>query len=57
VLLPRLGAVNNAVVLNFEPIALLGLGWVILDQKVAPVQIVGAFIVVGAIMVLGLGKK
>lgn len=57
VLLPRLGAVNNAVVLNFEPIALLGLGWVILDQKVAPIQIVGAFIVVGAIMVLGLGRK
>ena len=57
VLLPRLGAVNNAVVLNFEPIALLGLGWVILDQAVAPIQIVGAFIVVGAIMVLGLGKK
>ena len=57
VLLPRLGAVNNAVVLNFEPIALLGLGWVILGQAVAPIQIVGAFIVVGAIMVLGLGKK
>jgi len=57
VLLPRLGAVNNAVVLNFEPIALLGLGWVILDQKVAPIQVFGAFIVVGAIMVLGLGRK
>jgi drug/metabolite transporter (DMT)-like permease len=57
VLLPRLGAVNNAVVLNFEPIALLGLGWVILDQKVGPVQIVGAFVVVGAIVALGLGRK
>ena len=55
VLLPRLGAVNNAVVLNFEPIALLGLGWLILDQKVAPLQIVGAFVVVGAIM--GLGRR
>ncbi len=57
VLLPRLGAVNNAVVLNFEPIALLGLGWVILDQSVGPLQIVGAFVVVGAIMVLGLAGK
>ena len=57
VLLPRLGTVNNAVVLNFEPIALLGLAWVILDQKVTPLQILGAFIVVGAIMVLGSGKR
>ena len=57
VLLPRLGAVNNAVVLNFEPIAVLGLAWVILDQTVAPLQILGAFVVVGAIMVLGAGKK
>ena len=57
VLLPRLGAVNNAAALNFEPIALLGLGWVILDQKVEPVQILGAFVVVGAIIVLGLGGR
>jgi drug/metabolite transporter (DMT)-like permease len=57
VLLPRLGAVNNAVVFNFEPIAVLALAWVILDQKVAPLQIVGAFIVVGAIAMLGTGKK
>lgn len=57
VILPRLGAVNNAVVLNFEPIAVLALAWVILEQKVAPLQILGAFIVVGAIMGLGSGKK
>ena len=57
VLLPRLGAVNNAAVLNFEPIAVLGLAWPILGQAVAPLQIVGAFIVVGAIMALGGGRK
>jgi len=57
VLLPRLGAVNNSVVLNFEPIALLAMAWVILDQKIAPLQILGAFVVVGAIMVLGGGKN
>lgn len=56
VVLPMLGAVNNAVVLNFEPIALLALGWVILDQKVTPLQVLGAFLVVGAIVVLGLRK-
>jgi len=53
ILLPRLGAVNNAVVLNFEPIAVLAIAWVVLDQKVSALQILGAFIVTGAIMILG----
>ena len=57
VLLPRLGAVNNAAVLNFEPIAVLGLAWAILGQAVAPLQIAGAFIVVGAIAWMGTGKR
>ena len=57
VLLPKLGAVNNAAVLNFEPIAVLGLAWIILDQAVAPLQIVGAFIVVGSIAWMGAGKR
>jgi len=57
VVLPRLGAVNNMAVLNFEPIAVLGLAWIILDQAVAPLQIVGAFIVVGAIAWMGAGKR
>lgn len=57
VLLPRLGAVNNAAVLNFEPIAVLVLAWPILGQAVAPLQIVGAFVVVGAIVWMGTGKR
>ena len=57
VLLPKLGAVNNAAVLNFEPIAVLGLAWVVLDQAVAPLQIAGAFIVVGAIAWMGAAKR
>lgn len=57
VLLPKLGAVNNAAVLNFEPIAVLGLAWVILGQAVSPRQIVGALIVVGAIAWMGAGKR
>ena len=56
VLLPRLGAVNNAAVLNFEPIAVLGLAWAVLGQAVAPLQVAGAFIVVGAIVWLGTGR-
>ncbi len=55
--LPRIGAVSNTAVLNFEPIAVLGLAWIILGQSVAPRQIVGAFIVVGAIILLNTGKR
>jgi len=54
VVLPRMGSANYAVVLNFEPISLLLLGWVILGQAIAPLQVLGAFVVVGAIAWLGL---
>ncbi len=57
VLLPRLGMVNNAAILNFEPIAVLGIAWMVLGQAVAPLQILGAFIVVGTIMWMGSEKK
>lgn len=57
VLLPRLGAVNNAGILNFEPIAVLAIAWVVLGQAVTPLQALGAFIVVGAIMWMGAARK
>jgi len=57
VLLPRLGAVNNAAVMNFEPIAALFLGWVVLDQQVASIQVLGAFVVIGAIVMLSTGRR
>jgi drug/metabolite transporter (DMT)-like permease len=50
VLLPRLGAVNNSPVMNIEPIASMVLAWVILGQRIAPVQVLGAAVVVGAIV-------
>jgi drug/metabolite transporter (DMT)-like permease len=56
VVLPRLGSANYSVVLNFEPIALLVLGWLILDQAVSPSQIAGALIVVAAIAWLGIAR-
>jgi drug/metabolite transporter (DMT)-like permease len=55
-LLPRLGAVNNAPILNFEPIAALALGSLILGQRVLPIQVLGAFLVVGAIVYLTTGR-
>ncbi|MDQ5847919.1 MAG: EamA family transporter, partial [Pseudomonadota bacterium] len=48
---------SSTVAMNFEPIALLGLGWVFLGQAVAPLQIAGAFVTVGAIAWLGFAKK
>jgi drug/metabolite transporter (DMT)-like permease len=57
IVLPRLsGGAASTVALNFEPIAVLGIAWVALGQAVAPLQIVGAFIVVGAIAWLGAAK-
>ena len=55
-ILPRVGAVENAALLNFEPIASLGLAWAILGQAVAPVQVVGALIVIAAVVVIGLRR-
>jgi drug/metabolite transporter (DMT)-like permease len=48
--LPRLGNSGTTAALNFEPIALLGLAWVILGQAVSALQIVGAVMVVGALV-------
>lgn len=53
--LPRV-AVTSTAALNFEPIALLVLGWVFLGNSLTPLQIAGALLTVGAIVWLGLSK-
>lgn len=53
--LPRLSAAST-VALNFEPIAALVLAWLLLGQTIAPLQIAGAFVTVGAIAWLGVRK-
>ncbi|MGH8674699.1 MAG: EamA family transporter [Burkholderiales bacterium] len=57
IILPHLGAASYAVVLNFEPIAVLFLAWAILGQAVAPLQIAGAFIVIAAITLPALSRR
>jgi drug/metabolite transporter (DMT)-like permease len=57
VVLPKLGAVNNAAVLNFEPIAAMGMAWLVLDQAMVPLQLGGAALVVAAIVSLSLGAR
>jgi drug/metabolite transporter (DMT)-like permease len=56
-LLPKLGVVGNSPILNVEPVAALVMAWAVLDQRVAPVQIVGSLLVVGAVMALGLRRR
>jgi drug/metabolite transporter (DMT)-like permease len=56
VLLPKLGVVGNSPILNVEPVAALVMAWAILGQAIAPVQWLGALLVVGAVMGLGLRR-
>jgi len=56
-LLPKLGVVGSSPIMNVEPVAALLLAWALLDQVIAPVQVAGALIVVGAVMALGLRRK
>ena len=55
--LPRLGVVGNSAIMNVEPVFALVLAWLILGQAIAPVQVAGALLVVGAVMALGFRKK
>lgn len=55
--LPKLGVAGNSAIMNMEPVFALGLGWVILDQRIEPVQILGAMVVVAAVVFLGLRKR
>ncbi len=55
--LPRLGVVGNSAIMNVEPIMALILAWLILGQSIALIQVVGALIVVGTVIKLGLRKQ
>ena len=55
--LPKLGVAGNSAIMNVEPVFALVLAWLILGQSIAAVQVAGALLVVGTVMVLGLRKK
>ena len=55
--LPKLGVAGNSAIMNVEPVFALTLAWLILGQSIAAIQILGALIVVGTVMVLGLRKR
>ena len=56
-LLPKLGVVGSSPILNVEPVAALAMAWLWLGQSISPVQVVGALLVVGTVMVLGLRRR
>lgn len=56
-ILPRLGVVGNSPILNVEPVAALLLAWALLGQRIGALQWVGALLVVGAVMGLGLRRR
>jgi drug/metabolite transporter (DMT)-like permease len=54
--LPKLGVVGNSAIMNVEPIFALVLAWALLGQAIAPLQVLGAAVVVATVMWLGLRK-
>lgn len=54
--LPRLGVVGNSAIMNVEPVFALVLAWALLGQAIAPVQVLGALIVVATVVWLGLRR-
>jgi drug/metabolite transporter (DMT)-like permease len=55
--LPKLGVVGNSAIMNVEPVFALVLAWALLGQAIAPMQLVGALVVVSTVMWLGLRKR
>ena len=54
--LPKLGVVGNSAIMNVEPVFALILAWFLLGQAIAPMQLVGAVVVVSTVLWLGLYK-
>jgi drug/metabolite transporter (DMT)-like permease len=55
--LPKMGVVGNSAIMNVEPVFALVLAWAVLGQAIAPMQLVGALVVVATVMWLGLRKR
>ena len=56
VVFPRLDMTHNTPVLNIEPVASLLLGWLILDQMLAGMQLFGGALVLAGIILLSLRR-
>lgn len=56
-LLPRLGAVETAVGLNLEPVAVILIAWIVLDESLSAAQLAGAALVVAAVLAYQLRRR
>ncbi|NDG57480.1 MAG: hypothetical protein EBX55_03250 [Betaproteobacteria bacterium] len=54
---PKIGPVKAAPFFNFEPIAAMAMGWLILGQAVKSIQILGAAVVVAALIFISWPPK
>ena len=50
--LPKLDVAGNSIIVNVEPVFSLVLAWLLLRQTIGPLQVTGALLVLGAVMVL-----
>lgn len=57
VVFARVSAVNNAAIMNFEPVSALILAWLLLGQTITPIQVAGVLVVIGAIVAMSFGKR
>ncbi|WP_069086448.1 DMT family transporter [Pseudomonas sp. TCU-HL1] len=57
IFMPRLDIARNAPVLNVEPVAGLMFGWLILDQQLSALQLVGGGMVVAGIVLLAYRRQ
>ncbi len=55
--LPKLGVAGNSAIMNVEPVFALVLAWAVLGQSIAWMQMLGALMVVAAVVALGLRKN
>jgi drug/metabolite transporter (DMT)-like permease len=54
---PKIGPVKAAPFFNFEPVAAMAMGWLILDQSVKAIQITGAAVVIAALVFISWPKR
>ncbi len=57
VFMPRFGMLDNAAVMNFEPVSALLMGFFILDQAISPMQVLGVFVVLTAMVGFAVQKR
>ena len=51
--LPKMGVVGNSPIMNIEPVATFAIAWLVLDQRMEPLQIAGGLIVTVTVLVYG----